>query len=118
MDPQTADSSVIQDREVIEKALTEYAAIPFSHGKVITQTIFDRVSDHYLLMLVGTDGRRRVHGCLVHVDIVGSDVVIQRDGTERGVAPILARGGIAPERIVLAFHPEHPYRYAEVLASA
>jgi hypothetical protein len=118
MDPQTADRGVTQDRDVIEKALTEYAAIPFSHGRVTVQAIFDRVSDHYLLMLVGADGRRRVHGCLVHVDIVGSDVVIQRDGTERGMAPILAKAGIAPERIVLAFHPEHPYRYAEVLAAA
>ena len=117
-DPRTAERDVNADRDVIEKALTEYAAIPFSHGNVTIQTIFDRMSDHYLLMLVGTDGRRRVHGCLVHVDIVGSDVVIQRDGTERGMAPILARGGIAPERIVLAFHPEHPYRYAEILAAA
>lgn len=83
-----------------------------------TQTIFDRASDHYLLMLLGSDGRRRVHGCLVHVDIVGSDLVIQRDGTERGIAPLLAKAGISPERIVLAFHPEHPYRYAEVLAAA
>ena len=111
MDAQTAD------RDVIEKVLTEYAAIPWAHGDVTSQTVFDRVSNHYLIVLVGTDGVRRVHGCLVHVDIVGNDVVIQRDGTERGMAPLLAQGGIAPERIVLAFHPDRPYLYSEVLAA-
>jgi hypothetical protein len=105
------------DRDVIENVLTEYAAIPWAYGDVKTETVFDRRSDRYLLMLVGTDGGRRVHGCLVHVDIVGDDVVIQRDGTERGTAPLLARGGIAPERIVLAFHPERPYLYSELLAA-
>jgi XisI protein len=104
-------------RDVIEKVLTEYAAIPYSYGDVKTQTVFDRVSNHYLLVLIGTDGLRRVHGCLVHIDIVGDDVVIQRDGTERGMAKPLARGGIPADRIVLAFHPDGAYRYSEVLAA-
>ena len=51
-----------------------------------TQTVFDRERDHYLLVLVGTDGVRKVHGVLVHIDIVGDRVLIQRDGTERGMA--------------------------------
>lgn len=106
------------DRDIIEHVLATYAAIPYSYGDVKTQTIFDRERDHYLLVLVGTDGLRRVHGCLVHIDIVGSDVVIVRDGTERGMAPKLARAGVAPERIVLAFLPEHPCRYSEVLDAA
>lgn len=55
-----------------------------------------------LLMIVGNENRRRVHGCLVHIDIVGDKIWIQADGTERGMAPTLARGGIAPERILLA----------------
>ncbi|MFO0756893.1 MAG: XisI protein [Byssovorax sp.] len=106
------------DRDVIEKVLAEYAAIPWAHGEVKSQTVFDRASDHYLIMLVGTDNRRRVHGCLVHVDIVEGDVVIQRDGTERGMATLLASSGIAPERIVLAFHPTRAYRYSELLDAA
>lgn len=105
-------------RDVIERVLTEYAAIPYSHGDVKTKTVFDRTSNHYLLMLVGTDGPRRVHGCLVHIDIEGNDVVIVRDGTERGMARALARAGIAPENIVLAFLPEQElYRYSEILAA-
>jgi XisI protein len=105
------------DREVIEKVLAEYAAIPWAHGDVTTQAVFDRERDHYLLVIVGTDGVRKVHGALVHVDIVGDRVLIQRDGTERGMAPLLAEGGIPKDRIVLAFHPEGPFLYSELDAA-
>lgn len=111
MDTRTAD------REVIEKVLAEYAAIPYAHGNVETQTVFDRASDHYLLMIVGYEGKRRVHGCLVHIDIVGDKILIQRDGTERGMAPDLARAGIAPERIILAYHHAGARAYSEFLAA-
>ncbi len=105
------------DREVIERVLTEYAAVPYAHGQVKTETVFDRTSDHYLLVIVGQDGKRRVHGCLVHIDIEGDKVVIQRDGTEQGMAPDLARAGIAPERIVLAFHHRGARPYSDFLAA-
>jgi hypothetical protein len=106
------------DREVIEKVLTEYASVPYAHGQVETQTVFDRLGNHYLLMIVGSEGkRRRVHGCLVHIDIKDDLVLIQRDGTEHGMAPDLARAGIPPERIVLAFHPTGARPYSEFLAA-
>jgi hypothetical protein len=104
-------------RDVIEKVLADYAAIPWAHGDVTTQTVFDRERDHYLLVLVGTDGVRKVHGVLVHVDIVGDQVLIQRDGTELGMAPRLARAGIPKDRIVLSFHPEGPFLYSEAEAA-
>jgi hypothetical protein len=111
MDARTAD------REVIEKALTDYAAIPYAHGDVATQTVFERASDHYLLVIVGSENRRRVHGCLVHIDLVDDKIWIQTDGTERGLAPTLVRAGIAPERIILAFSSSGAYPYSEVLAA-
>jgi XisI protein len=111
MDTRTAD------REVIEKVLAEYAAIPYAHGDVTTQTVFDRDSDHYLLMIVGSEKRRRVHGCLVHIDRSGDEIWIQADGTERGMAPALVRGGIPATRIALAFSSDGPYRYSDVLAA-
>lgn len=91
-------------RDLIEKALTERAAIPFSHGDVQIQTVFDRRCDHYLIMLVGRDDQRRVHGCLVHIDIIDGKVWVQRDGTEQGIADALLEGGIPKDRIVLGFH--------------
>lgn len=111
MDTRTAD------RAVIEQALADYAAVPYAHGDVITETVFDRESDRYLLMIVGSENRRRVHGCLVHIDWIDGKVWVQADGTERGMAPALVRGGISPERIILAFFSEGPYPYSDVLAA-
>jgi hypothetical protein len=105
------------DREVIEKVLADYAAVPYAHGDVETQTVFDRTSDRYLLMIVGREGKRRVHGCLVHIDIVGDEVRIERDGTEHGMAPELVRAGIPAQRIVLAFHHLGARPYSEFLAA-
>jgi hypothetical protein len=111
MDTRTAD------REVIEKTLAEYAAVPYAHDDVATETVFDRQSNRYLLVIVGSDGRFRVHGCLVHIDLIDDKVWVQYDGTERGMAPALVRGGIPAERIVLAFSSSGPYLYSEVLAA-
>jgi XisI protein len=91
------------DRKLIEPILRDYARIPYSHGEIQIQTVFDREQDHYLLMIVGWDGIRREHGCLVHVDIIGGKFSIQRDGTERGIAQELLDAGVPKDRIVLAF---------------
>ncbi len=91
-------------RPLVERILTEYAQIPYAHGDIQLQTVFDRQGDHYLLMLVGREGVRRVHGCLVHVDIHEGKLWIQRDGTEHGVARDLLEAGVPKEHIVLAFH--------------
>ncbi len=105
------------ERQIIEKVLAEYAAIPYAHGQVETQTVFDRASDHYLLMIVGHEAGRRVHGCLVHIDIIDDKIWVQRDGTEHGIARDLAREGIPPERIMLAFRSSGPYPYTDALAA-
>ncbi len=90
-------------RQLIERLLTDYARIPYAHGDVERQTIFDRAGDHYLLMLLGREGRRRVHGCLIHVDIREGKIWIQRDGTEHGIVRELMAAGLPKEQIVLAF---------------
>ena len=91
------------DRQLIERILTEYARIPYAHGDIERQTVFDRRGDHYLLMLVGREGVRRVHGCLIHVDLLDGKFWIQRDGTEYGIARELLDAGVSKDRIVLAF---------------
>jgi len=91
------------DRQLIESIIREYARIPYSYGEIQIQTVFDREQDHYLLMLVGWEGIRREHGCLVQVDIIGGKFWIQRDGTERGIAQDLLDAGVPKDRIVLAF---------------
>ena len=91
------------DRQLVESIIREYGRIPYSYGDIQIQTVFDREQDHYLLMLVGWEGIRREHGCLVHVDLIDGKFWIQRDGTERGIAQELLDAGVTKDRIVLAF---------------
>jgi len=90
-------------REFVQSIITGYAQIPYAYGEIQCETIFDRASDRYLLMLAGWEGIRRVHGCLIHVDIKDGKIWIQRDGTERGVARDLIDAGVPRDQIVLAF---------------
>ncbi len=92
-------------RSIIRKVLTNYSEIPYVHGDIKCQPLFDAENDSYLLMTVGWDKDRRVHGCIDHVDIMDGQYWIQRDGTEYGIANELVDSGIPKERIVLGFHP-------------
>ena len=56
-------------------------------------------------MTVGWDRKTRVHGCLIHLDIIDGKIWVQRDETEDGVTLELVDAGIPKDRIVLGFHP-------------
>lgn len=105
--------SIEKYRELIQNVLSEYASIPFSYSDVQTQTIFDRNSDHYLLMLLGREGLKRVHGCLVHLDIINDKIWIQRDGTEEGIATQLLEAGVPKDKIVLGFKSPRMRKHTE-----
>lgn len=64
-------------------------------------------------MNIGWENKKRVHGCLVHIDIINDKIWIQRDGTEQGIANELVNSGIPKENIVLAFHPTEVRQYTE-----
>jgi len=92
-------------RELIETILTEYTRIPYAYGDIQTKAVFDRNRDRYLLVNIGWDRGRRVHGSLVHIDIIDGKLWIQRDGTEHGIAKELVQAGVPKDRIVLGFRP-------------
>ncbi|MHC5598248.1 MAG: element excision factor XisI family protein [Nostoc sp.] len=92
-------------RQVIETILGEYASLPYSYANIQSEVVFDRNRDRYLWMDIGWDGDHRIHGCLVHIDLIDGKIWIQRDGTEEGIAADLERAGIPKEHIVLGFRP-------------
>ncbi len=100
-------------RQIIQQILLEYTKIPYAHGQLQCKAIFDRESDSYLLVTIGWDGAKRVHGILVHIDIIEGKVWIQRDGTEYGIAYELEKAGIPRSRIVLGFHPPEVRSHTE-----
>jgi hypothetical protein len=95
-----------QYRQIVRRLVEEYARYKPSHGQIETEAIIDPEHDHYEVMHVGWDGIRRVHGSVIHLDIIGGKVWIQYDGTTRPVAEELIEAGVPREDIVLAFHPE------------
>lgn len=100
-------------RQIIQNVLTEYVRLQYAYGEIQNETIFDRDADRYLVMSVGWQDVRRIHGCLIHVDIISDKVWIQRDGTEHGIANELVAAGIPKDRIVLGFHSPEVRQHTE-----
>jgi len=100
-------------RQIIRTILTAHAEIPYAYGDIQFEPVFDRESDRYLLMIHGRENGRRVHGCLVHVDIINGKIWIQRDGTEYGVANELVEAGVPKDHIVLGFRSAEIRRHTE-----
>jgi hypothetical protein len=98
-------------RSIVESVLNEYTKIPYAYGDIQTEAVFDRVRDRYLLINVGWDGDKRIHGSLVHIDIIDGKIWVQRDGLEHGVTKELVDAGIARDQIVLAFRAPQTHRH-------
>ncbi len=99
-----------QYRNIIKNLLNQYAGKP-SHGEIIPEIIIDAHQNHFELMHIGWDGSRRVHGSVLHIDIIGEKIWIQHDGTSFGIAKDLVAAGIPPKSIVLGFRPPHVRKY-------
>jgi hypothetical protein len=100
-------------RHIIRNLLTDYATIPYAYGDIQLEPVFDSESDRYLLVLVGRENAKRVHGCLLHIDIINGKLWIQRDGTEQGIANELVKAGIPQDHIVLAFRSAEIRKHTE-----
>ncbi len=106
-----------QYRQLIRTTLIEHTRVPYAYGDIQFEPVFDREADRYLLMIVGRENDRRVHGCLVHIDIINGKIWIQRDGTERGIANELVDAGVPKERIVLGFRSAELRKNTEFAAT-
>ncbi len=94
-------------REIIESILRPFVLRHYANADIQNEVVFDRENDHHLVMQVGWQQRiRRIHGCLIHLDIINGKVWIQRDGTEEGIVSELEAAGIPKSDIVPGFHPE------------
>ena len=100
-------------RDIIEKVINEYAAIPYTYGEIERRTIYDRKKDSYLLYIVGWNSRGRIHGINIHLDIIDGKIYIQHDGTEAGIVTDLEREGVPKSDIVLAWHEPELRKYTE-----
>ncbi len=99
---------VSQYRACIHQVLQTYATQTHSYGEIETQVIEDTTHDHYQIYHVGWHHDRRIHGCILHIDIKNEKIWIQHNSTEQRIAAELLELGVLKEDIVLGFHV--PYR--------
>jgi hypothetical protein len=100
-----------QYRMIVRRLVEEYAKYIPSHGQIETEAVIDGERDHYEVMHVGWDGVRRVHGCVIHLDIRGGKVGCN---TTARPAPSLrnwSKPASPKEDIVLGFHPPEVRRH-------
>lgn len=91
-------------RQIIRSTLKQYINISYANVNAQNRAAFDSETDQYIIISVGWGNERRIHGCLIHVEIINDKVWVQRDGTEDGIANELVQAGIPKEDIVLGFH--------------
>jgi hypothetical protein len=89
--------------EIVERVLEAYTTIPYAHGDLTCEAVFDRPHGRFVLITVGWDGGDRIHYPVIHIDIVGGKVWIQADNTDCSIATELVTAGIPKSDIVLAF---------------
>ena len=91
-------------QQIIEKIIGDYAKLRYSYSEVERWTVFEREQKHYLLMILGVEGHKMVHGCILHLEIRDDKIWIHRDGTEDGIARELLAEGVPKDKIVLGFY--------------
>ncbi|MDY7013242.1 MAG: XisI protein [Cyanobacteriota bacterium] len=90
-------------RAFVQQILEDYASLSPDDDEVNTERIFDTERDHYQIVYAGWKNRRRMYGCVLHLDIKDGKIWVQHDGTEIGMADELVKLGVPKEDIVLAF---------------
>ncbi len=101
-------------RQYIQDLLTQRANRRSPHDPVVSETIFDPISDRYQLVNVGwKDSTTRIYGCILHVDIKDGKIWVQHDGTEEAIADQLVALGVPKQEIVLAYYAPYVRQYTE-----
>lgn len=100
-------------REILRQVLNGHIQFASLNKDIKFEPVFDQETDRYMVMLQGWDGRRRIHSCVIHVDIIDGKFWIQHDGTDYGIAQELFDAGVPKENIVLGFKSAELRRYTE-----
>jgi hypothetical protein len=100
-------------RQCIQQILQQYQHYAVSQDEIETEVITDTEHDHYQLVHIGWQNKRRVYGCAFHLDIKDGKIWIQYNGTEHHLAEELVQLGVSKDDIVLGFHSPSRRKYTE-----
>jgi XisI protein len=102
-------------RNVVKRVLNSYHELNIRacDTKNESALVFDSDHDHYLLLIMGWQGDKRIKNVMIHLRLKCGKIWIEEDWTEDGVATDLLQAGVPHDDIVLAFHPPHLRHYTE-----
>ena len=109
--------TIIEYRKKIKSILNDYISIPYSRGDIESKLIISNDENNYLVMTTGWQNKKRIHGCIIHLEIIDDKIWVHRDGTEYGIANELLDADISKDKIVLGFHPADIRQYTDFAVS-
>ncbi|MBN8586985.1 MAG: XisI protein [Rhodothermia bacterium] len=87
-------------RNAVQHILIECAEYGKPPEGMKFETVFDTENDHYLWLILGWDGNRRIYNCLIHLDIIDEQIWVQQNNTEFTLIEDFERFGISKYNIV------------------
>jgi hypothetical protein len=90
-------------QKVILSILEAYAKVRYSNLDAENRLIADKENHRYQVVTIGWDGRKFVHDCPLHLDIIDGKIWVQRNMTDIDLDIIFAENGVPKTDIVLGF---------------
>ena len=103
-------------RNAILEIMEDYAAErrdSLAKEGIHFEIIADEKRDRYQLLMMGWQGKQRIHSLLFHIDIINDKIWVQEDNTEYSAANMLTDKGISKKDIVLGYFTEFHRAHGE-----
>lgn len=107
------DRKIKKYQRAILSILEEYAKIKYSNVEGGNYVIADKENHRYQVVTIGWEGRRFVHDCPIHMDILNGKIWIYQNNTEWDLGAMLEKQGVPKSDIVLGFFSESMRSYTE-----
>jgi hypothetical protein len=90
-------------QKVILDILGDYAKVRYSNLNAENRLIADKENHRYQVVTIGWDGRKFIHDCPLHLDIIDSKIWVQRNMTDLDLDRIFSESNVPKTDIVLGF---------------
>lgn len=97
----------------ILQILLDYTKIRYSNLDAENKLIADKENHHYQILTIGWEGKKFIHDCPIHMDIIDGKVWIQRNMTELDLGTLLMDRGVLKSDIVLGFLSPNTRKYSD-----
>jgi XisI protein len=91
--------------QIVRELLNQHSQHKPANGDIEVETIFDLKHDRYQIVQMGWKRQRRVHHCMMHIDIRDGKIWLLHNTTEHELAIELMELGVPKSDIVLGFCP-------------